>query len=174
MLTQLALFLVSDEIKLSLVESLLQDGFQVQSPDIAVFAKGFDKCDFKFCEIIETFDWRESLDFGDGFSTESEAFFGMDVSFEGMVIFGFVVSIKKPVYLSFIHKIDNALPTRMQMFQLTDVIDDIVEGDIIGNEDLGFGVDQRDFLRELRELEFGLRDLLFKVDHSIFDSEQKL
>lgn len=91
-----------------------------------------------------------------------------------MVVFGFVVSIKKPVYLSFIHKIDNALPTRMQMFQLTDVIDDIVEGDIIGNEDLGFGVDQRDFLRELRELEFGLRDLLFKVDNSIFDSEQKL
>lgn len=38
----------------------------------------------------------------------------------------------------------------MQMFQFTDVIDDIIKGDIIGNEDLGFGVDQRDFLRELR------------------------
>lgn len=81
MLTQLALFLVSDEIKLSLVELLLQDGFQVQSPDIALLAKGFDKWDFKFCEIIKTLNWREPLDFGDGFSTESEAFFGMDVSF---------------------------------------------------------------------------------------------
>ena len=91
-----------------------------------------------------------------------------------MVVLRFIVTVKKPVYLSFIHKIDNALPTRMQMFKLTDVINDIVECDIIGNEDLGFGVDQRDLLRELRELEFGLCDLLFKVDDSIFDSEQKL
>jgi hypothetical protein len=91
-----------------------------------------------------------------------------------MVVFRFIVTVKKPVYLSFIHEVDNALPTRMQMFQFTDVINDIVEGDIIGNEDLGFGVDQRDLLRELRELKFGLCDLLFKVDDSIFDSEQKL
>ena len=67
-----------------------------------------------------------------------------------MVFFRFIVSIKKPVYLSFVHQIDNALPTWMQIFQFTDVIDDIIKGDIIGNEDLGFGVDQRDFLRELR------------------------
>jgi hypothetical protein len=80
-LTQLALFLVSDEIKLSLAESWLQDGLQVQSPYIAVFAKGLCKRDLKFCEIIETLNWREPLNFGDRFSTEPKAFFGMIVSF---------------------------------------------------------------------------------------------
>ena len=68
-LSQLALFLVSSEIKFSPVESLLQDGLQVQGPDIAMLAKGLDEGDFKFSEIIKALNRGEPLNFGDGFST---------------------------------------------------------------------------------------------------------
>ncbi len=135
-----------------------------------MFAKGLDEGDFKFGEIIKTLNWGEPLDLGDGFSTEPETFFGMFVSCQCMIILRFVVPIKKPIDLSFVHEINDTLPTRMQVFQLTDVIDDIVEGNIVSYGDLGFGVYRGDFFGNLRQMELGLCDLLFEVGNSIFDS----
>lgn len=82
---------------------------------------------------LESLNWWNSLNFSNGFTTNSHAFFCVIMKWCLRVIFNFIKSIHESIDFPVSHQFNNSLTSWVKIFYFTKVINEIIEKDIILN-----------------------------------------